>query len=336
MSSPIRNETDERLLATPTMYAPPWAREQAREEAVEAAEKALTASEEFRDSLPPAPLLEEPEKRKRWREREPKPVEGDLANVKLRERNTLDPVAVAPPPLKERGSGAGVIAARVAGAVGFAAVAAFVLVGTVPLKSAVKAESESALPTIWSRVTGGAKPQPYSLASAAQEETAAPLAERFAAAETVAPAPTPIAPRVVQTVPVQQPAPVQQAAPVQMAAVQPAAQPVPRVQSEPAPPAAPRTISTDELVILFKRSEELVRQGDIAAARLLLTRAAEAGDARAALTLGATYDAEMLRQIGVRGIAGEPAQARAWYTKAAELGSGEAARRLEQLAQTSR
>jgi TPR repeat protein len=111
---------------------------------------------------------------------------------------------------------------------------------------------------------------------------------------------------------------------------------VPRVQSEPAPPAAPRTISTDELVILFKRSEELVRQGDIAAARLLLTRAAEAGDARAALTLGATYDAEMLRQIGVRGIAGEPAQARAWYTKAAELGSGEAARRLEQLAQTSR
>jgi hypothetical protein len=254
MSSPIRNETDERLLATPTMYAPPWAREQAREEAVEAAEKALTASEEFRDSLPPAPLLEEPEKRKRWREREPKPFEGDLANVKLRERNTLDPVAVAPPPLKERGPRAGVIAARVAGAVGFAAVAAFVLVGTVPLQSAVKAESESALPTIWSRVTGGSKPQPYALASAAQEETAAPLAERFAAAETVAP--TPIAPRVVQTVPVQQPAPVQQAAPVQMAAVQPAAQPVPRVQSEPAPPAAPRTISTDELVILFKRSEE--------------------------------------------------------------------------------
>jgi hypothetical protein len=332
MSSPIRNETDERLLATPTMYAPPWAREQAREDAVEAAEKALSASEEFRDSLPPAPLLEEPEKRKRWREREPKPFEGDLANVKLRERTTLDPVAVAPPPLKQRGSGAGVIAARVAGAVGFAAVAAFVLVGTVPLKSAVKAESESALPTIWSRVTGGSKPQPYALASAAQEETAAPLAERFAAAETVAP--TPIAPRVVQTVPVQQPAPVQQAAPVQMAAVQPAAQPVPRVQSEPAPPAAPRTISTDELVILFKRSEELVRQGDIAAARLLLTRAAEAGDARAALTLGATYDAEMLRQIGVRGIAGEPAQARAWYTKAAELGSGEAARRLEQLAQS--
>jgi hypothetical protein len=316
------------------MYAPPWAREQAREEAVEAVEKALTASEEFRDSLPPAPLLEEPEKRKRWREREPAPFDGDLANVKLRERNTLDPVPVAPPPLKERGSGAGVIAARVVGAVGFAAVAAFVLVGTAPLQSAVKAESETALPSIWSRVTGGGRSQPYSLASASQEETAAPLADRFAAAEAVLPsappAPVPITPRAVQTVPIQQPAP------VQMAAVQPAAQPVPRVQSEPVAPTPPRTISTDELVTLFKRSEELIQQGDIAAARLLLTRAAESGDARAALTLGATYDAAMLRQIGVRGIAGEPAQARAWYTKAAELGSGEAARRLEQLAQTSR
>lgn len=336
MSSPIRNESDERLLATPTMYAPPWVREQAREEAVEAAEKALAASEEFRDSLPPAPLLDEPEKRKRWRERQPKPFEGDLANVKLRERSALDPVPVAPPPLKERGSGVGVIAARVVGAVGFAAVAAFVLVGTLPLKGAVKAESETALPSIWSRVTGGGRPQPYSLASASQEETAAPLADRFAAAEQAAPTPVPVAPRAVQTVPVvEQPVPAQ-AVPVQMAAVQPSAQPVPRVQSEPAPPPQPRTISTDELVTLFRRSEELVRQGDIAAARLLLTRAAEAGDARAALTLGATYDAAMLRQIGVRGIAGEPAQARAWYTKAAELGSGEAARRLEQLAQSAR
>jgi hypothetical protein len=328
----MRNAIDEGLLATPTMYAPPWAREEAREAAVEAAEKALSASEEFRDSLPPAPLLEEPEKRKRWREREPKPFEGDLANVKLRERSGLDPVPVAPPPLREKGSGPGLVVARIAGAIGLAAAAAFVLVGTLPLEGAVKAESETALPSIWSRVTGGSRPQSYALASAPQEETAAPLADRFAAAEPLQPSPpppTPVIPRVVQTVPVQ-------VAPVQVAAVQPAAQPVPRAQVEPAAPPPPRTISTDELAVLLKRSEELIVQGDIAAARLLLTRAAEAGDAHSALALGATYDAAMLAKLGVRGIAPDRAQARTWYAKAAELGSGEAARRLEQLAQSSR
>jgi TPR repeat protein len=80
----------------------------------------------------------------------------------------------------------------------------------------------------------------------------------------------------------------------------------------------------------------LVAQGDIAAARLMLTRAAEAGDARAALALGATYDADVLRKLGVLGVAADASQARAWYAKAAEYGSGEATRRLEQFAQSAR
>ena len=86
----------------------------------------------------------------------------------------------------------------------------------------------------------------------------------------------------------------------------------------------------------YKRSEELIAQGDIASARLMLTRAAEAGDARAALALGATYDADVLRKLGVLGVAADAAQARAWYAKAAEFGSGEATRRLEQFAQSVR
>ena len=88
--------------------------------------------------------------------------------------------------------------------------------------------------------------------------------------------------------------------------------------------------------MLVKRSEELIAQGDIAAARLMLTRAAEAGDARAALVLGATYDSAMLRKLGVLGVAADAAQARAWYAKAADYGSGEATQRLEQLAQSVR
>ena len=86
--------------------------------------------------------------------------------------------------------------------------------------------------------------------------------------------------------------------------------------------------------MLVKRSDDLVAQGDIASARLMLTRAAEAGDARAALALGATYDANVLRKLGVIGMAGDAVRARAWYEKAAEYGSGEATRRLEQFAQS--
>ena len=64
--------------------------------------------------------------------------------------------------------------------------------------------------------------------------------------------------------------------------------------------------------------------------------AAEAGDARAALALGATYDSDMQRKLGVLGVAADAGQARAWYGKAAEYGSGEATRRLEQIAQSTR
>ena len=111
------------------------------------------------------------------------------------------------------------------------------------------------------------------------------------------------------------------------------------VQIEPAvAPLRPnlRALDREEIAMLVKRSEELIAQGDIAAARLMLTRAAEAGDARAALALGATYDSDVLRRLGVLGVAPDAGQARAWYARAAEFGSGEATRRLEQIAQSVR
>ena len=66
----------------------------------------------------------------------------------------------------------------------------------------------------------------------------------------------------------------------------------------------------------------------------MLRRAAETSDAQAALALGGTYDPGVLRKLGVLGFPGEVGEARVWYQKAAELGSAEAARRLEQLTQT--
>jgi hypothetical protein len=128
------------------------------------------------------------------------------------------------------------------------------------------------------------------------------------------------------------PAPVVQ--PVLQPALQRALQPV--LQPAAPPPAvtdvpAPRH-ERDEIAALYRRGELLVQQGNIAAARLLFARAAEAGDARSALALGATYDPDALRTHGAVGVVPNVALAREWYAKAASLGSTEAAQRIELLA----
>jgi TPR repeat protein len=85
-------------------------------------------------------------------------------------------------------------------------------------------------------------------------------------------------------------------------------------------------------VALYERGEQLIAQGEIAAARLVFTRAAEAGDARSALALGASYDPDVLRKLGVLGVRGDAALAREWYAKASGFGSREAAKRMELMA----
>jgi hypothetical protein len=90
--------------------------------------------------------------------------------------------------------------------------------------------------------------------------------------------------------------------------------------------------SPDEIAVLLKRGQELMRNGDLAAARLVLRHAAEAKSAEAALTLGATYDPVILRGLRVYGFSADIGMARTWYEKAKELGSPEAARRLDILA----
>jgi hypothetical protein len=87
----------------------------------------------------------------------------------------------------------------------------------------------------------------------------------------------------------------------------------------------------DETVVLLKRGQELMRYGDLAAARLVLRHAADAKNAEAALTLGATYDPVILRELRVYGLSADVGMARTWYEKAKELGSSEAARRLDNL-----
>jgi TPR repeat protein len=86
--------------------------------------------------------------------------------------------------------------------------------------------------------------------------------------------------------------------------------------------------------MLISRANDFLKSGDFASARLLLRRAAEAGDANAALKLGATFDPLSLHALGAIGIAPDIAQARQWYEKAVELGSDDARQRLARLGQT--
>jgi TPR repeat protein len=107
----------------------------------------------------------------------------------------------------------------------------------------------------------------------------------------------------------------------------------------PPPPAVPQTapdpitrhLDADELASLLKRGEELINSGDLASARLVLRRAAEAGDTRAALQLAGTYDPNLLEKFGFQEHAADVAMARLWYQRAAQFGSAEAPRRLQQL-----
>ena len=99
------------------------------------------------------------------------------------------------------------------------------------------------------------------------------------------------------------------------------------------PPAAPppRHLDADELATLLKRAKGLIATGDIASARLLLERAADAQEASAALILARTYDPAVLGKPDARSIAPDPATARIWYQKAAQFGSRDAQQRLDQM-----
>jgi hypothetical protein len=101
--------------------------------------------------------------------------------------------------------------------------------------------------------------------------------------------------------------------------------------AQPAAPAPPG-LSPRDVALLVERGRVYFEAGDVAAARLLFRRAANAGDAAAALAMGATYDPAVLSNRLVRGFGADLEQARIWYEKARELGSPEGPRRLEMLA----
>jgi hypothetical protein len=99
--------------------------------------------------------------------------------------------------------------------------------------------------------------------------------------------------------------------------------------SEPRVPLRPE--QRQALASLVSRGKELLRNGDFSSARLILQRAADAGDAEAALTLGSSYDPLILTRLGLRSQVANVDLARTWYEKAQEFGSTEASTRLKTL-----
>jgi hypothetical protein len=235
----------------------------------------------------------------------PELLAEDEVLKRLLQRHSPDPQPLPVRPARDPvGLALGVIARLIVAGCAVA-VAALLLLGVVPLPFRLGASVASETPVV--------APAPAQTVALAQTMAAAPPAA------AVQPAPM-------------QPMPMQPA-PMQPAPTRPSATPVATlsVHAGEAVPADRWALDAAEIERLVKRGEDYLAQGDIAAARLILGRAAEARAARAAMSLGATYDPAVLRKLHVLGFRPDVAQARAWYDKAAGYGSSEAAARLATL-----
>ncbi|MCK1422211.1 hypothetical protein IVB14_07100 [Bradyrhizobium sp. 180] len=82
---------------------------------------------------------------------------------------------------------------------------------------------------------------------------------------------------------------------------------------------------------LVARARMLLEQGDIGAARIVLERAAEIGNAQAAFALAETYDPHVLPKWSTVGTLGDVSKARELYARAEAVGNTQAKQRLEAL-----
>jgi hypothetical protein len=171
---------------------------------------------------------------------------------------------------------------------------------------------------------------PWAVANYTSDATEKTMAPAGLSPRMSGPPRGPVVNRVVISPPAQ-PAPVAVVAP---APPPPVPVPAPVVTTPPPAPAAvvAPAPDRDEIASLLMRARTYLAAGDVAAARLVLRRAAERDDPQAALALGGTYDPTVLKRLGIISFHADPGQAREWYRKAAALGSADASLRLEQLA----
>jgi hypothetical protein len=94
---------------------------------------------------------------------------------------------------------------------------------------------------------------------------------------------------------------------------------------------ANRRLAPAEVANLLRSGKKFMANGKVAEARLVFQKAAEACETDAAFALGAAYDPIFLQRFGMSALA-DIAIARAWYERAKQLGSAEAADQLDLLA----
>jgi hypothetical protein len=236
---------------------------------------------------------------------------GDRALLALQRQLVLDPDRIPEPP-PERVPVIGALLLRL-GSV--AAMAAFAAWGLVSYSAAISTDNFA--PAIANHFVNVVAVQPMQLRPSLSEPVGRPTT-----ADKTRPAAVAIANAEAGTsVPVSAMAPTA-TAPIALA-------PAP---SQHADDREPSRLANEEIAILVKRGNDLLTDGDIAAARLLLRRAAEAGSAEAALALGTTFDPVALQRLGAIGASPDLAKARDWYRRAAELGSASASQQLADLA----
>ena len=237
---------------------------------------------------------------------------------------TLDPISMPPPPEEKFGLPSPGVVIGLVGAIGLAAAIALVLVRALhfaPEGPVLYAEPGGGKHRSFTTVAENPPPRP------AAPETKVPSTDLAAAATATV---LVTAPNVAVAKPsvMPPPSPTVQAAKTESAQPEPT-KPATAVIPEPRPA---DSLSRDEIASLLKRGQDLVAGGDIASGRLMLTRAAQAGNADASLALAGTFDPAILANLRAVGVQPDPAKARAWYTRAAEQGSLEAKQRLQQSA----
>jgi hypothetical protein len=249
--------------------------------------------------------------------------------------SSLEPVSMPLPPQEKISLASPGMLVGLVGAVGVAAAAALFVVHTMqvrPSSPVVSMSAESSdvgrnrsfaavadnLPRL---AAAEAKVKPGELAAAATASVlaAVPTTNALAKPSIMAPPPSPTVTAATAKV-----------EPAQPEVTKPEA-------AKPASPVIPEarpadSLSRDEVASLLKRGQDMLSAGDIASARLFLTRAALAGNADASLALAGTFDAAVLANLRAVGVQPDPAKAHAWYSRAAEQGSQEAKRRLQQSA----
>ncbi len=90
-------------------------------------------------------------------------------------------------------------------------------------------------------------------------------------------------------------------------------------------------ISDAEEAAMLARANQILKNSDVAAARLLFEYIAGRGSAKGAFAMGQTYDPEFLKTLFVKGLKADVEKAKAWYRRSIELGGGEAQARLSDL-----